>query len=60
MRAAFRDVPIFFLRWLNATSTTLKKVASSSTLNGAFLGFGVRLHKFVQSDYMEITLGKHF
>jgi hypothetical protein len=29
-------------------------------LDGAFLGFGVRLHKFVQSDYMEITLGKHF
>lgn len=29
-------------------------------LDGAFVGFGVRLHKFVQSDYMEITVGKHF
>lgn len=29
-------------------------------LDGAFVGFSVRLHKFVQSDYMEITLGKHF
>ena len=29
-------------------------------LDGAFLGFGVRLHKFAQSDYMEFTIGKHF
>ena len=29
-------------------------------LDGAFVGFGVRLHKFVQSDYMEFTVGKHF
>ena len=29
-------------------------------LDGAFVGFGVRLHRFVQSDYMEITFGKHF
>ena len=29
-------------------------------LDGAFVGFGVRLHKFAQSDYMEFTLGKHF
>ena len=29
-------------------------------LDGPFFGFGVRLHKFVQSDYMEFTVGKHF
>lgn len=29
-------------------------------LDGAFVGFSVRLNRFVQSDYMEFTLGKHF
>ena len=29
-------------------------------LDGAFLSFGVRLHKWVQSDYMEFGFGKHF
>ncbi|NLZ19852.1 MAG: hypothetical protein GXY24_06275 [Bacteroidales bacterium] len=27
---------------------------------GAFVGFSVRLNRFVQSDYMEFTVGKHF
>ena len=29
-------------------------------LDGAFFGFGVRLHNWVQSDYMEFSVGKHF
>jgi len=29
-------------------------------LDGAFVGFSVRLNRFVQSDYMEFTVGKHF
>jgi len=36
--AAFREVPIFFLRWSNATLVTLKNRSSSMTSNGAFLG----------------------
>ena len=34
----FREVPIFFLRWLKHASVTLKNVSSSSTSNGAGLG----------------------
>lgn len=29
-------------------------------LNGFFVGFNVRLHYLTVSDYMEITIGKHF